>query len=225
MGIISLKSADNLVWLGRYSERVYNTLKRYFLSFDQMIDAGDLYYKEVCQRLNIPDVYGSKEHFLANYPFDPENPDSIFSNLTRAFDNALVMRDYIGSESLAYIQLAIYEMNKAKISSSPLIELQNVIDYLLAFYGCLDEQVDDIEVRHIIKVGRSLEGLDLAARFHEGYREIDRALGRLEFYIQTTELAHDKEALAKSRSLADMNEIPYMDLVDTVEHIFLPTFS
>lgn len=224
MGIISLTTADNLVWLGRYSERVYNTLKRYFLSFDQMIDAGEEYYKEVCIRLNIPDIYGSQENFMANYPFDPENPDSILSNLTRAFDNALVMRDYIGSESLAYIQLAIYEINKAKISSSPLIELQNVIDYLLAFYGCLDEQVDDIEVRHIIKVGRSLEGLDLSARFHENYREIDRALGRLEFYIQTTELTHDREALKHSRELADLSEIPYENLVTTVEQIFLPAF-
>lgn len=222
MGIISLTSADHLVWLGRYSERVYNTLKRYFLSFDQMIDAGEQYYHEVCVRLNIPDIYGSKENFLASYPFDPANPDSIISNLTRAFDNALVMRDYIGSESLAYIQLAIYEMNKAKISSSPLIEMQNVVDDLLAFYGCLDEQVDDVEVRHIIKVGRSLEALDLSARFHESYKEIDRALGRLEFYIQTTELAHDKEALLQSRKLADTEKIPYGELVDTVEKIFLP---
>ena len=45
----------------------------------------------------------------------PRNPDSIISNLNRAYDNAIVLRESIGSETLSFIQLAIYEMNKAKI--------------------------------------------------------------------------------------------------------------
>ncbi len=38
MGIISVDQADRLFWLGRYSERVYTTLRLYSKSFDSMID-------------------------------------------------------------------------------------------------------------------------------------------------------------------------------------------
>lgn len=69
------------------------------------------------------------------------NPDSIISNLNRAYDNAIVLRESIGSETLSFIQLAIYEMNKAKKSKSPVVELQKVNDNLLAFYGTVDDQI------------------------------------------------------------------------------------
>ena len=39
----------------------------------------------------------------------------------RTYDNAVVLREEIGSETLSYIQLAVYEMNRAKESSAPLI--------------------------------------------------------------------------------------------------------
>ena len=35
------------------------------------------------------------------------NPDSIISNLNRAYDNAIVLRESIGSETLSYIQLSL----------------------------------------------------------------------------------------------------------------------
>ena len=35
------------------------------------------------------------------------------SNLKRAYDNAVVLREEIGTEALSYIQLAIYAMQKA----------------------------------------------------------------------------------------------------------------
>ena len=59
-----------------------------------------------------------------------------------ADDNAIVLRESIGSETLAYIQLAIYEMNKAAQSRAPMIELQKVNDNLLAFYGTVFYQCD-----------------------------------------------------------------------------------
>lgn len=38
MGIKSVVNADRLYWLGRYSERVYTTLKLFARSFDQLIE-------------------------------------------------------------------------------------------------------------------------------------------------------------------------------------------
>ncbi len=132
-------------------------LKKYYNGFDEMLDGNIMAYHEYCDAMNIPDIYGSKENFVKQYPYDTENPDSIISNLYRAYDNAMVMRDYISSESLAYIQLAIFDIKSAKGSDAPLITLQDTVDHLLAFWGCIDENVDDAETRNLIKLGKMVE--------------------------------------------------------------------
>ena len=101
MGIVSVEQADHLYWLGRYSERVYTTLRYYFQRFDEMIDETIDSYEKYCTSVDIPNIYTSKEDFLRRYPFDEGNPDSIVSNLNRAYDNAIVLRETIGSEALS----------------------------------------------------------------------------------------------------------------------------
>lgn len=86
MGIISVEQVDRLLWLGRYSERVYTTLRLYYTSYDKMIDNIANSYQDFCKMIDIPDIYGSKEVFKEKYPFDEENPDSIMSNLIRAYN-------------------------------------------------------------------------------------------------------------------------------------------
>ena len=56
MGIISVEQTDRLYWLGRYSERVYTTLKLFADSFDQMIDAQEGAYDGFCKKLEIPNI-------------------------------------------------------------------------------------------------------------------------------------------------------------------------
>ena len=86
MGIISIDQVDHLYWLGRYTERVYTTLKMFAKSFDLMIDADDGIYRKFCVSLDIPDIYQSKEDFIRRYAFDDSIPDSLISNLNRAYD-------------------------------------------------------------------------------------------------------------------------------------------
>ena len=114
MGIITVEKANQLFWLGRYVERVYTTIREFFIGYDRMLDETDDSYKEFCDRINIPDDYRDKDHFLKDYPFNEKNPDSIISNLNRAYDNAIVNREEIGTETLSYVQLAIYDLKKAE---------------------------------------------------------------------------------------------------------------
>ena len=46
MGIISIEQTNRLFWLGRYSERVYTTLRLYSNSFDSMIDKKVYHYQD-----------------------------------------------------------------------------------------------------------------------------------------------------------------------------------
>lgn len=36
MGIISIEKANNLYWLGRYTERVFTTLRKFYRIFDSI---------------------------------------------------------------------------------------------------------------------------------------------------------------------------------------------
>ena len=113
MGIKSVMNTDRLFWLGRYSERVYTTLKLFSLSFDSLIEQSVDDHRAFCESLEIPDIYRDKEDFIARYPFGLDDPNSIISNLYRAYDNAIELREEIGSETLSFIQMAIYEMKSA----------------------------------------------------------------------------------------------------------------
>lgn len=219
MGIISIEQADRLFWLGRYSERVYTTIRLYFESFDELIDGNEDLYRSFCRSIDIPDVYGSMEIFEANYPFDTANPDSIMSNLTRAYDNAIELRDEIGSEVISYIQLAIYAMNKAKISKAPLIEMQKVMDNILAFWGIADDSIDSEHARNMIKAGKRIERIDLYGRLKMNRKELMREILRLIPRLERSGLTYNQDNLMLLKELAEAPEIDYYRVVTTVESI------
>lgn len=217
MGIITLERANQLYWLGRYAERVYTTIKEYFIGYDTMIDESEDSYKNYCKSVDVPDVYGSKEVFLEKYPFDTENPDSILSNLMRAYDNALVLRDELGSETIAYIQMAIYDMQKAVISRSPLIEMQKVVDNLLAFWGCMDDEVGNEYTRNIMKIGRRVERVDLSLRFGKDRDYLAKEVKKLVNRAPRTGLEYDKEALKKIQTDIGQGDYNVRELVAILE--------
>ena len=66
MGIISLERIDNLIWLGRYSERIYLTIKEFFFYYDKMLDDPNL-YKEYCYILQILMIYENDRNFVVDY--------------------------------------------------------------------------------------------------------------------------------------------------------------
>jgi uncharacterized alpha-E superfamily protein len=219
MGIISVEQADRLYWLGRYTERVYTTLRMFCQSFDTMIDEIGDSYSAFCKKIDIPDIYGDKDTFLKVYPFDQENPDSIISNLDRAYDNAVVLRESIGSEALSYVQLAVYEMNKASISKAPLIELQHVIDDLLAFWGIADDQIDSEQIRNIIKAGKRIERIDLYARLGVAGQELMREVHRMIPRVERSGLEYKADQLKLLKQLAEEPEPDYYRIVREVETV------
>lgn len=219
MDIISVEQTNRLLWLGRYTERVYTTLRLYSNSFDTMIDEITDSYAQFCNMIDIPDVYGSKEEFQEKYPFDENNPDSIASNLNRAYDNAIVLREEIGSESLSYIQLAIYDMNRARVSRAPLIEMQRVIDNILAFWGIVDDSIDSEHVRNIIKCGKRIERVDLYARLSIDRKELVREIHRLSPRLERSGMEYDADKVRALNSLVEEPEINYYKIVEEVESI------
>ncbi|MGM9572687.1 MAG: alpha-E domain-containing protein [bacterium] len=217
MGIISLEKINCLFWLGRYSERVFTTLKAFGQYYDKMIDYDADAYKEFCAALNIPDIYLYKEDFIYRYLFEKENPDSICSNMNRAFDNAVILRDEITSETLAYIQMALDVMKVNHQATAPVLALLPVLDYLYAFWGSVEDNVLNDEARYIMKCGRYIERLDLYLRLNFQDREIAKECGRLKNRLQKTKIALDKEAEEKTMEL--IAEKNYREALDYLNRI------
>ncbi len=219
MGIISIEQANHLYWLGRYTERVYTTIRLYFQSFDHLIDQSEDSYITFCQRIDIPNIYKSKEDFLFSYAFNEENPDSIISNLKRAYDNAIVLRESITTEALSYIQLAIYEMNQAKESEAPLFELQYVLDKILAFWGTIDDRIDSEQIRNIVKAGKRIERIDLYARLGIDKKELRKEVHRMVPRVEKSGLLYNVESLNMVETLVEQDTIEYYKIVYYVENI------
>lgn len=221
MGIISLEQTNRLYWLGRYTERVYTTIRLYSKCYDDMIDDIGDNYADFCKMLEIPNIYKDKEDFNARYAFDETDMNSIYCNLIRAYDNAIVLREELGSETLSYIQLAIYAMNKARLSEAPLLELQNVIDNLLAFWGIADDYIDSEAIRNMIKAGRRLERLDLYARLKMPVQSLRKELHRMEPRLKRSGMPYAEAGLERLRELieSDAPDRDYHKIVSEVEQL------
>lgn len=219
MGIISLENTDRLYWLGRYAERVYTTTRLYFITYDSMIDNLGKDYKDYCESLEIPNIYKDEEDFINRYSFDEEDSNSIMSNLNRAYGNAIMLREEIGSECLAYIQLAMYEMAKAKKSDAPLLFFQRVQDNIMAFCGICDDLIADENVRNILKVGKRVERIDLYARTHETRVNLLREVRRLDARIKRTNLKYNEGVILNLYKLLEEEKLDYFAMVEQIEKI------
>ena len=219
MGVISIEQTDELYWLGRYLERVYTTMRLYFVTYDSMLDQPGEGYADFCRQLDIPNIYHSREDFCQRYSFDESDCNSIISNLKRAYDNAIVLREEIGSESLSYIQLCIYEMQKAADSEAPLIEFQKVMDNLMAFWGVSDDIILSENIRNILKVGKRVERIDMYGRLHSSRKDLNREICRLAGRIDRCNLKYRKDVIQHLQELIQEEEINYPRIVAEIEQI------
>lgn len=219
MGVITLEKSDHLFWLGRYSERAYTTLKTFYSYYDKMIDVDENIYSMFCKKLCIPDIYEDKTTFFYNYLYDEHNPDSICTSMTRAFDNAVVMRNELGSETLAYVQMALDVLKSSKTSPAPLIRHQEVLDYILAFWGSVDDNVGDPEAQQMLKCGKHVERLDLYIRFDYPYQEIEKEFQKLSGLLQKSKNIYTAERLNSIQSIVSKVEEWKEHYWDALNHL------
>ncbi len=201
MGIISIEKVDHLYWLGRYTERVYTTIRIFFHIYDKMIEQPEGIYAAYCEKLNIPNIYTSNKQFVRSYLFGEENPDSVVSNMKRAYDNAVVLRDELSSNVLSYVQLALNTLESCGKTTAPLLELQQAVDYLLAFWGCADDYVEQEDCRNILKCGKYVERLDLCIRLDYHRKDLEKEYQKLINRLKKTSLCYNEENLNRLREI------------------------
>jgi uncharacterized alpha-E superfamily protein len=178
MGIISVEHSSNLYWLGRYAERVYTTLDTFFDYHDANIDRDKNSYRDFLERLEIEDKYGNFESFIEGFLYEDDD-FTVNSAFHKAYDNALVTRNVIGSESLAYLELAANTFRSGRGSKNLRLALMPVMDYLLAYWGNIDDHLATSEAGIIIRCGKIVERLDLYFRFFYDSKYINNEYEKL----------------------------------------------
>lgn len=218
MDIISVEEMNHIYWLGRYTERVYTTIRQYFSGRDRMIEEPD-FYITYCENFTIPNCYKSAEDFLIRYVFDEKNPDSILSNLNRAYDNAIVLRHDFGTETLAYMELAVNQLKNSKENEIFLLDLQKVIDYILAFWACIDDYTDSEQIRSVMKLGRHLERLNLYLRLRKDKEQLMKPFHMLVARLRRGYVDFDRDVLNNLGMAITTNEINYPEAVFNSEKL------
>ena len=194
MGDMSINKASRLFWLGRYYERVATTLAYFWSWYDRLIDGEPPDYAAFCSALEIGCEYKTAEEFMHDYVFDGENPESLRAAADAMLGNGMMLRETIGSRTLAYLELAVNALASCGDSISPTLPLQRVIDCIMAFRGCYDDCIDDENVRNIIKCGASVERLSLYLRLGWRLESVGTEIGKLIKRRERTNLRADPSA-------------------------------
>ncbi len=177
MGTISLETASNLYWLGRYSERCSLLINIFSDTFDTMLDKDNNCYIELCNKIGIPNVYNDSDDFINKFIFDENNSYSIISSLDNAYNNAVLSKDVLKHECYSYLRLASNLLRDIHIKQ--LYRLMNVQDYIFSFFGSILEYMEDEEAYNLVLMGKYIERIDVFLRLGEKTERIDKMYHRL----------------------------------------------
>ncbi len=195
MGALSIEKVDHLLWLGRYMERSYTTQRFIIATYDRALDSTEGNWKGQLEELGFDAQTETPRDFFRACLFDAAINESVAHSMDAAYDNAVRLRDVLGTETLSYIQMAYDALVAAKLSDAPLLDLQLVQDNIMAFKGCVDDFVDDDAARNIIKCGISCERIDLYARLGFRLSRLRQEVHRLASRINRTGAPYDEKSL------------------------------
>jgi len=168
--------ADSVYWMARYIERAENVARFIDVNHNLTLDLPQGYLD---QWQPIVDTTGDRAIFLERYghatqdsvmrflAFDPENPNSIYSCVLAARENARSVRETISSEMWQQINtlyLLITSESRKSVPSSLPDFCQSVRMACHLFQGITDVTMSHNEAWHFIRLGRKLERADKTTR-------------------------------------------------------------
>lgn len=213
--VISPAKANGLYWLGRYTERVYLELHLLRRCFDLMIDGKEEDYNAYLTAIGNTFPYADLREQRIGLVHDKANPVSVISCIERANDNAILLRDEIMSPTLGYIQMSLERLRhaSAEMMEPDLEELQTLTDWMLAFWGSIEERVYDDTVKNFLRMGKIVEHIDMNIRFSYKFYRIEEAFAALCKIYEEEPRAFCSDAMESLRSILTGEEYDPKDPV------------
>ncbi len=168
--------ADSVYWLGRYMERAENVARFIGVNLNLQLD---LPLDPAQQWQPLIDTSGDTEVFRERYgkakqdsvveflAYDSENPNSIYSCLTAARENARSVRETISSEMWTQVNSMYLQLQSQREMPDPewLPEVFHGIRLgCHLFQGITDATMTHNEAWHFVRLGRKMERADKTSR-------------------------------------------------------------
>ncbi|NMN02282.1 circularly permuted type 2 ATP-grasp protein [Bifidobacterium panos] len=227
--LVTASKADNLYWLGRYTERAFTTLVQFFPFYDRVMDENPNAFRPFARALDLPEDFEDFDAFIHSFLYDGDNPDSVRSAIVAAFNNAVILRPELSSRLLQYVELAMTNITDAAERSANAEDIyaqRDVADNMLAFWGGIENSVVSQQLKAFIFIGKYIERIDLYTRFHLPLEQMDAPLDKLETY------AHLLDGLPLPQCFASgidwlLGQLPqrgYLEITDKLK-AFLDDFT
>ena len=185
LALVTASKADNLYWLGRYTERAFTTLNQFFPFYDRVMDSDVDAFRPFAHALDLPEDFEDFDGFVESFLYDGSNPDSVRSAVTYAFNNAVILRPELSSRLLQYVELAMTNITDAAKHAADAEDIYNqrdITDDMLAFWGGIENSPVDPTLKAFIFIGKYLERIDLYTRFGLTMEEMEAPLKKLASY-------------------------------------------
>ncbi len=177
LALVTASKADNLYWLGRYTERVFTTLNQFFPFYDRVMDTDVDAFRPFARALDLPEDFQDFDAFIHSFLYDEKNPDSVRSAIVYAFNNAVILRPELSSRLLQYVELAMSSIVEAADRAAfdeDIYKHRDIADNMLAFWGGVENSPVDPTLKSFIFVGKYLERVDLYTRSATPWRSSRR---------------------------------------------------
>ena len=188
LSLLTATKAEDLYWLGRYTERVFTTLTKFFPFYDHVMDTDVDAFRPFARALDLPEDFEDFDAFIHSFLYDAGNPNSVRSAMDCAFNNAVVLRPELSSRVLQYVELALSSIadgSERSFAAEDIYDQRDVTDHMLAFWGAVENSVVDQTLKSFLFVGKYLERLDLYTRLHADAADLKPALRKLVDYAVT----------------------------------------
>ena len=174
---------DALYWMSRYVERAEHVARILLVNSNLLMDVGelapDLQQKQwesvlqimrsgalpVADRASAGDT--STGYRVAHHmTFNAENPNSLFSCISRARENARGVRETISAEMWENLNTLYWTLRDApaRFDESPEDFYRQVITGSMLFQGLTDQTMQHDQRWHFTQLGKYLERIDVTAR-------------------------------------------------------------
>lgn len=164
--------------------------------YDAMIDGEPEQYDTFWQRLDAGGHYQTPKEFTLGMMYDENNQASVISAQQFARDNAMMLRGFIASETLGYLEMSLALMKRLKEKNETNItELQPVTDWSMAFWGSVDERTDHRRTVVLMYLGRKVEYIDMLVRFDYPFERVQRAFRMLNHFLEGMNTIYDPAVL------------------------------
>jgi len=173
------RDADSMYWMSRYIERAEHVARLLLINANLLIDVGDL-APELQERQwnSVPVIMRSNPtpEALAAYgkvgpiprymTFDPENPNSLITCVSRSRENARGIRENISSEMWECVNTVYWSIRSddahTRFEESPDDFYREIMNGSMLFQGLTDQTLDHDQRWLFTQLGKYLERIDVS---------------------------------------------------------------